>query len=99
MVIGCKLRKDVESPNIDHKKYRSMIGGLLYLTTTGPNIMHVVCLVSRFQADPKEAHVTTIKRMFRYLKGTPDYGLWYPKSDDFTVSAYTYTDWTGCVDD
>lgn len=76
-----------------------MIGELLYLTTTRPDIMHAVCLVARFQADPKEAYVTAVKRIFRYLKGTPDYELWYPKSDDFTLSTYTDVDWARCVDD
>jgi len=76
-----------------------MIGGLLYLTHTRPDIMHAACLVARFQEDPKEPHVMAVKRIMRYLKGTSNYGLWYPKDIDFTLSAYTDADWAGDVDD
>jgi hypothetical protein len=79
--------------------YRSMIGGLLYLTATRPGIMHVVCLVARFQEEPKKEHVTVVKRIFRYLKGTLDYGLWYPNDIKFTLNACTNADWARCVDD
>lgn len=99
MVTRCKLSKDDESAKTDRSKYKYTIGGLLYLTTTRLNSMHVVCLVARFQADPKEAHVIVVKRIFRYLKGTPNYSLWYPKGVDFTLSAYTNADWVRCVDD
>lgn len=64
MFIGCKLRKNDESPKIDHNKYRSMIGGLLYLTTTRLDIMHAICLVAIFQEDPTESHVAATKRAF-----------------------------------
>jgi len=99
MVTGYKLSKTDESPKTNKKKYSSMIGGLLYLTQTRLDIMHVVCLVARFQADPRESHVMAVKRILRYLKGTPDHGLWYPKDNDFTLSAYTDVDWAGDVDD
>eukprot|EP00249_Psilotum_nudum_P000684 c12775_g1_i1 orf=90-335(+) len=56
-------------------------------------------MVARFQATPKESHVVAVKRIFRYLKGTLDYGLWYPKGKDFTLIAYSDADWAGCVDD
>ena len=56
-----------------------MIGSLLYVTTTRPYVMQVVGLVSRFQSASKETHVAAVKRIIRYLKGTMDYGLWYPK--------------------
>ena len=59
--------------------YRSMIGIRLYVTSTRPDVMQVVGLVSRFQSSPKEMHVTVVKRIFKYLKGTMEYGLWYPK--------------------
>lgn len=55
--------------------------------------------MARFQEDPRESHVATIKRIFRYLKGTPNHGLWYPKDTNFTLSAYIDVDWVGCVDD
>ena len=79
MVIGCKLSKNCESLEVDHTMYSSMIGCLLYVTTTRPDVMQVVGLVPRFQSTPKETHVIAVKRILRYLKGTMDYGLWYPK--------------------
>lgn len=86
MAIGCKLSKDVESWKIDQSIYRSMIGGLLYLTTTRPNIMNAIYLVAIFQQDPRETHVVVIvKIIFRYSKRTKDYGLWYPKRSNFTM--------------
>ena len=70
MIIGCKLSKDDESKEVDQKLYRPMIGSLLYVTTLRPDVMQAVGLVARFQANPKEAHVLAIKRIFKYLKGT-----------------------------
>ena len=99
MIIGCKLSKDDESLEVDHTMYRSMIGSLLYVTTTRPNVMQVVGLVARFQSSPKETHVTAVKRNFKYLKGTMEYGLWYPKSQDFILKSFTNVDWAGSVDD
>jgi hypothetical protein len=64
---------------IDQTLYRSMIGSLLYLTTSRPNIMFSVCMCARFQASPKEAHLVPVKRILRYLKHTPSISLWYPK--------------------
>ena len=81
MIIGCKLSKDDESKEMDQKLYRSMIGSLLYVTTSRLDVMQEVGLVARFQANPKEAHVLAIKRIFRYLKGTIEFGLWYPKGN------------------
>lgn len=61
--------------------------------------MHVVGMVGRFQYAPKETHVQAIKRIFKYIKGTLDFGLWYSKSEDFTLTTYTDVDWRGSVDD
>ncbi|GLJ29737.1 hypothetical protein SUGI_0586830 [Cryptomeria japonica] len=99
MVTGCKLSKNDESPKANKSLYRSMVGGLLYLTQTRLNIMDAVCMTARYQADPEESHITTVKRIFRYLKGTVDYGLWYLRNDDFMLCAYTDVDWVGDVDD
>jgi hypothetical protein len=76
---SCKLSKDDDASEEDQTMYRSMIGSLLYLTASIPNIMEVVGLVGRFQSNPKETHVLAIKKIFRYLQGTSDYGMWYPK--------------------
>jgi hypothetical protein len=76
-----------------------MIGSLLYVTTSRPNIMQAVGLVAIFQSTPKETHVQEVKRIFRYLKGTLDFGLWYSRSKDFTLTTYTYADWAQSIDD
>ena len=76
-----------------------MIRGLQYLNHSRLDIANAVGIVARFQADPKEYHYATIKRIFRYLKGTSDYGIWYEKSNDFTLCTYTDADWAGDMDD
>ena len=69
--------------------FRSMIGSFLYVTTKRLDVMQAVGLVARFQSAPKETHVTTVKRIFKYLKGTMEYGLWYLKGQDFTLKVFT----------
>ena len=85
MVTSCKLSKDDESKEADQKLYRSMIGSLLYVTATRPDVMQAAGQVARFQAAPKEAHVLAVKRIFQYLRGTTDLGLWYPKGNKITL--------------
>ncbi|KAJ9565533.1 hypothetical protein OSB04_001499 [Centaurea solstitialis] len=76
--------------------YRSMIGSLLYLTATRPDIMFATCFCARFQANPKESHLAAVKRILRYLKGTPEMGLWYPKDSSFELISFTDSDYGGC---
>ena len=76
-----------------------MIGSLLYLMATRTDILQAVCMVACFQSSPKESHLVALKRILRYLKGTMDYGLWYPKGKGFTLTAYTDADWAGSIDD
>ena len=85
-----KLDKDSNEKSVNVTLYRGMISTLLYLTTSRPDIMYSSCLCARYQADPKESHLTTIKRIFRYLKGTPNLGLW------FDLIAYSDSDFAGC---
>ena len=99
MTTGCKLSKEDKSSLVDQTMYRSMIESLLYLTATRLDILQTMSMVARFQASPKETHVSTVKRIFRYLKGTIDYGLWYPKGKNFTLIAYSNVDWVGFLDD
>jgi hypothetical protein len=99
MVTGCKLSLEDDSPKVDQTMYRSMVGSFLYSTTTRPDIIQVVGLVGRFQYAPKETHLKAVKRIFRYLKGTLELGLWYPKDKDFNLTAYTDADWAGSIDD
>ena len=98
MVTGSKFIKDDESLEVYHTMYRSIIGSLLYVTSTILDVMQVVGLVSIFQSTPKETHVAAIKIILKYIKGTMDYGLWYPKRDNFT-KAFTNVDWEGSIDD
>ncbi|XP_050896533.1 uncharacterized mitochondrial protein AtMg00810-like [Lathyrus oleraceus] len=73
------VNQDESGVSIDITKYRGMIGSLLYLKASRPDIMFSVCLCARFQANPKESHLTAVKRIMKYLKGTTNVGLWYPK--------------------
>jgi hypothetical protein len=99
MVVGCKLSKDDISPDVDQRTYRSMIGNLLYITTSHPDIMQVVGMVGRYQSAPKQSHLVAVKRIFKYLKGTMTYGLWYPRNQNFQLTAYSDADWANCVDE
>ncbi|XP_057842295.2 secreted RxLR effector protein 161-like [Cryptomeria japonica] len=99
MVTGCKLSKEDESSDANQTLYRSMIGSLLYVIAPRPDIMQVVGVVARYEVAPKEGHVQAVKKIFKYLRGTMDFGLWYPKGDDFTLKAYTNVDWAGNIDD
>jgi hypothetical protein len=73
-----------------------MIGSLLYLCASWPDIMLSVCMCARFQADPKEVQLRAVKRIMRYLVYTPKFGLWYPKGSAFDLIGYSDADWAGC---
>ncbi|KAJ9535272.1 hypothetical protein OSB04_un001631 [Centaurea solstitialis] len=90
------LDKDSKGKPVDVTLYRGMIGSLLYLTASRPDIMYSTCLCARYQAEPKESHLTAVKRIFRYLKGTPNLGLWYSKDSGFDLIAYSDSDFAGC---
>jgi hypothetical protein len=86
MQTSCKLSKDDDSKSTDQQRqYRSMIGSLLYVTTSRPDAMQAVGQVAWFQTTPKESHVLVVKRIFRYLKVTKEFGLWYPKGKDLSL--------------
>ncbi|GJX64484.1 putative ribonuclease H-like domain-containing protein [Tanacetum coccineum] len=89
------LVKDEEATDVDVHLYRSMIGSLMYLTASRPDIMFVVCACSRFQVTPKTSHLQAVKRIFRYLKGKPKLGLWYPRESSFDLVAYSDSDYGG----
>jgi hypothetical protein len=90
------LDLDTGGKSVDQKVYRSMIGYLLYLCASRPNIMLSVCMCARLQADPKEVHLRAVKRILRYLVYTPKFGLWYPKGSPFDLIGYSDADWAGC---
>nr|GEW63436.1 hypothetical protein [Tanacetum cinerariifolium] len=89
------LLKDENADDVDVHLYRSMIGSLMYLTSSMPDIMFTVYACVRFQVTPKVLHLHAVKRIFRYLKGQPKLGLWYPKDSPFDLEAYTNSDYAG----
>ncbi|KAI3707380.1 hypothetical protein L6452_25840 [Arctium lappa] len=97
MAPGTKIGSDPLGKAVDIRTYRGMIGSLMYLTSSRPDIMFSTCLCARYQANPKEIHLSAVKRIFRYLKGTADLGMWYPKDTSFELTAYTDADHAGCM--
>ncbi|GJZ15003.1 putative ribonuclease H-like domain-containing protein [Tanacetum coccineum] len=89
------LSQDTAGTDVDVHLYRSMIGSLMYLTSSRPDIMFAVCACSRFQVQPKASHMHAVKRIFRYLKGQPTLGLWYPKDSPMDLIAYSDSDYAG----
>jgi hypothetical protein len=90
------LDADVEGEHVDQKGYRSMIGSLLYLTAMRPNIQFSVCLCARFQASQRTSHRQAVKRIFRYLRQTLDFGLWYSASSSLALHDFSDADFAGC---
>ncbi|GKE16378.1 putative ribonuclease H-like domain-containing protein [Tanacetum coccineum] len=88
------LLKDEDGEEVEVHLCRSMIGSLMYLTSLRPNIIFAVCSCARYQVNPKVSHLHAVKRIFRYLKGQPKLGLWYPKDSPFDLVAYTDSDYT-----
>ena len=95
MHIKTKLEKEEDKPNVDNKLYRGMIGSLLYLTASRPDIMFSVCLCARFQSSPKESHLIAVKRILRYLRGSPNLGLWFPRNISFDLIGFSDADYAG----
>ncbi|GKE24359.1 putative ribonuclease H-like domain-containing protein, partial [Tanacetum coccineum] len=93
------LVKDSDATDVDVYFYRSMIGSLMYLTASRPNIMFVVYACARFQVTPKTSHLLAVKRIFRYLKGKLTLGLWYFRDSAFELVAYTDSDYAGATQD
>ncbi|GJQ93013.1 uncharacterized mitochondrial protein-like protein [Tanacetum coccineum] len=89
------LMKDENAKDVDVHLYRSMIGSLMYITSLRLDIMFDVCACARFQVTPKVSHLHVVKRIYRYLKGQPKLGLWYPKDSPFVLEAYTDSDYAG----
>ena len=82
--------------HVDQKLYRGMIGSLLYLTTSRPDILFSICMCARFQSNPRENHYLATKKIFKYLEGTQELGLWYSKSSSFELIAYNDSDFAEC---
>nr|GEW93257.1 retrovirus-related Pol polyprotein from transposon TNT 1-94 [Tanacetum cinerariifolium]GEX19126.1 retrovirus-related Pol polyprotein from transposon TNT 1-94 [Tanacetum cinerariifolium] len=98
MEIKDKFDLDQNGTSVDATKYRSMIGALMYLTSSRPNIVHATYLCAWYQAKPTEKHLKEVKRIFRYLRGTVNTGLWYTKDSSFKLTRYSDADYAGCKD-
>jgi hypothetical protein len=90
------LELDENGNMVDQKLYRSIIGSLLYVTASRPDVMFSVCMCARYQSSPRESHLKACKRILRYLKSTQDVGLWYPKESSFELIGYSDSDYGGC---
>jgi len=95
MSTGYYLDKDESGQPVDEKQYRGMIGSLLYLSVSRPYIMFSVCMCARFQSNPKFSHLTIVKRIIRYLLGTVNLGLWYPKNSLCNLIGYSDPNFAG----
>ncbi|GJR29569.1 retrovirus-related pol polyprotein from transposon TNT 1-94 [Tanacetum coccineum] len=98
MEIKDKLDLDNNGTLVDATKYHSMISTLMYLTSSKPDIIHATCLCARYQAKPTEKHLKEVKRIFRYLRGTINMGLWYTKDSSFELTGISDADYAGCKD-
>ena len=99
MSLATKLDKNERGKNVNQKLYRGMIDSLLYLTASRPDIMFSVCLCARFQACPNKSHLSAVKRIFRYLIGTQNLGLWYPRGTFFDLIGFFDADYAGSKND
>ncbi|GKE94195.1 retrovirus-related pol polyprotein from transposon TNT 1-94, partial [Tanacetum coccineum] len=93
-----KLDKDKEGNDVDPSHYHCMIGTLLYLTASRPDLQFVICMCARYQAWPTKKHLHAVKRIFRYLRGTVNWGLWYPKDSSIALTTFANADHAGCQD-
>nr|GEX70516.1 retrovirus-related Pol polyprotein from transposon TNT 1-94 [Tanacetum cinerariifolium] len=92
------LDADLSGTPVDQTKYQSIVGALMYLTASRPDIVHATCYCARYQAKSTENHLTVVKRIFWYLKDTIHMGLWYLKDTGFKLTAFSYSDHAGCLD-
>ncbi|KAK6149381.1 hypothetical protein DH2020_016906 [Rehmannia glutinosa] len=96
MNTSVKMDMDADGKAVDQTRYRALIGSLLYLTASRPDITFAVGVCARFQSAPKESHMNAAKRILRYLKGSQEVGLWYPKEGGFKLIGYSDSDYAGC---
>nr|KYP56116.1 hypothetical protein KK1_002348 [Cajanus cajan] len=99
LVTNEKLQKVDGAPEADASRYRSLVGSLLYLTATRPDIMYATSFLLRFMQKPSQIHYGTGKRILRYLQGTREFGIWYKTMTKSRMIGYTDSDWAGSIDD
>ena len=99
MSTSTKLCYDIDGKSVDQTKYRSMIGSLLYLTASRPDISYSVGVCARFQANPKESHLEAVKRIIRYISGSITCGVFYTYATNAEIAGYSDADWGGNLQD
>lgn len=99
LVWNLKPSKEDEADKIDTSRYRSLIGSLLYLTSSRPDLMYAASLLSRFMQSPTKTHFAATKRVLRYVKGTTQFGIWYKPSENGSLLGYVDSDWARNIDD
>jgi hypothetical protein len=99
MSSAASLGPDEDGEAVDQREYMSMIGSLMYLTTTRPDIQFIVGLCTRFQSSPRSSHRTAVQRVLRYLKHTLEFGIWYSTSSSLDLVGFSDADFVGCVID
>ena len=97
--LGTKLTKNDDGPAVNATLYKIMVGSLMYLTATRPDLMYDVSLISIFMESPKDSPSKVGKRILRYVAGTLGYGLWYTHTPDSTLTRYIDSDFAGSLDD
>ncbi|GJV54122.1 hypothetical protein Tco_1449863 [Tanacetum coccineum] len=98
MVEKSNLDEDTQGKAVDPTHYRGMVGTLMYLTSSRPDLVYAVCMCARYQARPTEKHLHVVKTIFRYLRGTINRGLWYSKDSAIALTAFADADHAGCQD-
>nr|GFC92454.1 retrovirus-related Pol polyprotein from transposon TNT 1-94 [Tanacetum cinerariifolium] len=98
MVDRLKLDEDPLGIPVDQTRFRSMVGSLMYLTASRPDLVFVVCMCARYQASPTKKHLEALKQVFWCLRGTINWGFWYPKDTTMALTAYADADHAGCQD-
>ncbi|GKE57576.1 retrovirus-related pol polyprotein from transposon TNT 1-94, partial [Tanacetum coccineum] len=96
MVERLKLDEDPNGTPVDPTRYQGMVGSVMYLIASRPNLLFAVCMCARYQENPTEKHLTAVKRVFQYTKGAINMGLWYPKHTGFDLMAFADADHAGC---
>lgn len=99
MSTTCKMCKDENGVKVDEKIFHAMIGSLLYLTASRPDICYNVGVYARYQASPRVSHMNALKRIIKYVKGTVNLGLYYTKDTNISLVGFCDPDWTGSLDD
>ena len=98
IALGTKLTKNSDEPAVNNTLYKQLVGSLMYLTATRPDLMYAVSLISRFMESPKNSHWNVGKRILRYVASTLGYGLWYTHTPDSTLTGYTCNDFAGSLE-